>query len=56
MRAYVTSGAASGRRARSAMRTRYDLVPCRVASSRLAHTSGANASRSTHRLLAAISG
>jgi hypothetical protein len=40
----------------SAMRARYGLTPGRVASSRLGHTSGAKASRSTHRLLAAISG
>ena len=40
----------------SAMRARYGLTPRRVASSRLGHTSGAKASRSTHRLLAAISG
>ena len=47
MRAYVTT---SDDAQTSAMRARYGLTPRRVASSRLAHTSGAKASRSTHRL------
>jgi hypothetical protein len=47
MRAYVT-GSDDAREAR--LRARYGLMPQRVASSRLAHTSGAKASRDTHRL------
>ena len=56
LRAYVTSGCpASARRARRAMRARYDLTPSRVRTCG-PHTSGAKVSRSTRRRWAAISG
>ena len=57
MRAYVTSGTASNDAREARWRARYGLTPRRVGEldgSR--HTSGAKASRSTHRRLAAISG